>query len=233
MWKIVCGRVQEGRGDEAPRLGPPEERREGEVLRDARVGALREVDDRADADDRVGDDGRAVGGPPTEDGASAGRGPGGFADAVDALDADGGGPLALGARGPAAALAAHVGLAVGVARAHGRTGSGLRHSRLERGLAGLATGRVVRQRGSPCRSRPWAVKRWCGDAVVRWCGGSVLDGDRVEDDVLDGLVVGAGGDGPDLVDDVARGLVGDLAEDRVLALEPGGSYTSTLIRIIS
>src|SRR6476661_7673387 len=127
------GGVQEGRGDEAPRLGPPEERREGEVLRDARVGALREVDDRADADDRVGDDGGAVGRPSAEDGACAGRGPGGFAYAVDALDADGG---------------------------------GLRHSRLERGLAGLATGRVVRQRESPCRSRPWAVKLWSCSAVL-------------------------------------------------------------------
>src|SRR6478735_5787974 len=54
-----------------------------------------------------------------------------------------------------------------------------------------------------------------GHVRGRWCagpGGSVLDGHRVDDDVLEGLVVGARGDRADRVDDVARGLVGDLTE---------------------
>src|SRR6476619_2388365 len=42
------------------------------------------------------------------------------------------------------------------------------------------------------------------------------------EDKREGLVFGAGCAGTDLVDDVAGGLVGDLTEDRVLALEPRG-----------
>src|SRR5690606_20591277 len=53
-------------------------------------------------------------------------------------------------------------------------------------------------------------------------GGSALDGDRLDDDRVDRLVHRAGGGGADGVHDLTAGLVGDLAEDRVLAVEPRG-----------
>ena len=84
-------------------------------------------------------------------------------DAVDALDADRGRPLALGTDRPAAALAAHVGHPVGVARAD--------RCRLL------------------LRVSPW-VSRHCVVLARTRAGGSpsVVDGDRLDDDVLDGLV---------------------------------------------
>src|SRR5690606_39641231 len=62
----------------------------------------------SDLDDRERHDGRAAARPPAERGALRGRLPGRLAHAVDALDADRGGALALRARGTAAALAPHV-----------------------------------------------------------------------------------------------------------------------------
>ena len=55
-------------------------------------------------------------------------------------------------------------------------------------------------------------------------GGALLPGDvdRGDDDVLARAVVLAGAHGRDRVDDVARLLVGHLAEDAVLEVEPGG-----------
>ena len=50
----------------------------------------------------------------------------------------------------------------------------------------------------------------------------LVDGDAVDDDVLDRTVAGIRSDGLDRVDDLLGGFVVDLAEDRVLALQPGG-----------
>src|SRR3954453_4105557 len=66
-----------------------------------------------------------------------------------------------------------------------------------------------------CRSGgPGAGSRWwsAGPAGAR---SAALHLDRLQDDVLDGTVVAAGGDLGDPVDDVAALLVGDLPEDRV------------------
>src|SRR5215218_10433894 len=53
---------------------------------------------------------------------------------------------------------------------------------------------------------------------MRWCS-ALLDGDRLDDDRLDGTVTGAGSGGGDRVDDGAGLLVGDLPEDRVPPVE--------------
>ena len=97
---------------------------------------------------------------------------------------------AVGADRPLAALAADVGLPVGVPVAG-------RHPDWGVGVSGT------------------------GGWVMR--GGSAADDlDGLDDHGLDRAVHRAGRAGRDRVDDVAGGLVGDLAEDRVLEVQPRG-----------
>lgn len=110
--------MRERRREEAPRLGVAEVGREGHLVGEPRVGHLAEEDGDADADDDH-DDERPLADPghvATEDRPALPHRLLALAHAVDALHADRGGALALGAHRPAAALAAHVGDPVGVTR---------------------------------------------------------------------------------------------------------------------
>ena len=133
MLNAMCSRcrlwanaeVRKRHGSSAPRAGT-----NITVLVEARHDLLQHEHDDADADDRHRHDRPAVGGGPAEDGAHLAHAAGALGDAVDALDADGRRPLALGAGRPAAPLAAHVGLAVGVPGADRDLLHGIRVCRL-------------------------------------------------------------------------------------------------------
>ena len=124
---------------------------------------------------------------------------GALGDAVDALDADRGRPLALRAGGPHAPLAAHVRLAVRVPRAHRNLLHGIR----------VWPAAHPRRPPFPC-------------AAARASAGQSSISTRSMTTSSTRLVHRPGRHGGDLVDDLAARAVGDLAEDRVLAVEPRG-----------
>ena len=131
--------VEEGRGQEPPRLGVPEEVGEGQLLEDARGDLLRDPEDDANADQGHRHDGRGSPGPAAEDRARAGRGLRRGGDAVDALDADGGRTLALRAGRPRTTLTADIGHPVGMPGTDGGAGRTIRRARWV--WCGLAHGR--------------------------------------------------------------------------------------------
>ena len=116
-------------------------------------------------------------------------------DALRALEADRGRDHAVGADPPLAADAADVRLAVGVPVADGRVGA----RRLAR--AGRSAPSPDRRVGHRVRSR------WRSTTTDSMTTSST------------GRSMRAGRGGGDRVDDLAAGAVGDLAEDRVLAVE--------------
>src|ERR1019366_6688369 len=94
--------------------------------------------------------------------------------------------------------------------------AGSAHTTPDRGAVGrrALTG-IVRARSCGTLTRqPRTVAQQVSSALV--------NGDGVDDNGLDRLVAPAGADGADGVDDVAAGLVGDLAKDRVPALQVWG-----------
>ena len=198
MWRSDLRRVQEHRRDEPPRLRPAQGRREREVFRSRRRQTqLRDEDGGADADDRVGDDRSAVGRPGRRrwcgPSAPSAR-PRGRSRRTGCRR-----PPDAGTRGRPVARSAGTGR-----RPRGPGGAG--HTD--------GPGRLLT---SP---RPTGgCPRDAGSAVGQ--GGSVLDRDGVDDDCPHAACRWRRSDGADLVDDLARRAVGDLAEDRVLALEPG------------
>ena len=202
MLNTMCSRsprVQERRGEEPPRLARRRGRRERQLLVTAGpTYCSRKTTTQMPMIVRV-DDRPAVGDRPPKTVRAARTVFAALAHAVDALDADRGRPLALRADRALAALAADVGLAVGVPRAD-------RHRlRAASGSAGCSSRRVSRR--SACRSRAVAGQ----SSIV----------DALDDDGLDGRSMRAGRHGGDRVDDVAARAVGDLAEDRVLAVSYG------------
>src|SRR5690606_23066259 len=80
--------------------------------------------------------------------------------------------------------------------------------------AGTAPSSADRGGGSRPRGLPRAARR-SGESS------QVLDVDACDHDIVERLVAPVGRNGLDRVDDALRGVVGDLAEDRVLAVEPG------------
>src|SRR6478735_3719810 len=191
-------RVQERGRQSAPRLAGPGCRREREPLEDLRTDQLGDVDDDADRHDRVGHDGPARVDRTAEDCGGGTALPRALVNAVDALDPDRCGPLTLRADGPSTPLAAHVRLAIGVPRAYRNV-----DRRLVRGGAGHGPGRT-------------------GMPRARFRSALAVDRDALDDDVVDRLVTAVGRDPADLVDDLTARPVGDLAEDRVLAVEVRG-----------
>src|SRR4029078_1150317 len=118
--------------------------------------------------------------------------------AVDALHPDRRRPLALQAYRSPTTLAADVRLAVRMPGAYRNV-----DRRLVRGGVGHGPGRT-------------------GMPRARFRSALAVDRDALHDYVVDRLVAAVGRDPADLVDDLTARPVGDLAEDRVLAVEVRG-----------